>query len=165
MLPLALAILTSMDSTSRWLDDREQALWRELLAAKAKITRLIDEALQRGQGLTSPEFAVLVTLSETEGGKLRMRDICQSLEWDRSRASHQVTRMQRRGLVSKYQSRGDARGVEVRLTAEGRERLVRAAPEHVESVRRLVFDHLDEETAAALHKFCSAVIRSDDARG
>ncbi|MBC3186183.1 MarR family transcriptional regulator [Corynebacterium sp. zg-331] len=149
----------------RWLTEEEQALWRLLLAAMRKIDRVLDETLQVGQDLSASEFAVLVTLSEADGRVLRLRDLCQCLDWDRSRASHLVTRMVRRNLVAKGRSAGDARGVEVSVTEEGMERLRRAAPEHVESVRRLIFDHLTEEQAARLGEFLRGVLAVDNVPG
>lgn len=154
-----------MTKTPRWLNDDEQDLWRLYLATTRKISRAIDETLQKGQDLSASEFAVLVSLSEADGESLRLRDLCASLDWDRSRTSHQVTRMERRGLVTKCPSESDARGVEVRLTDDGRSRLVAAAPEHVESVRRLVFDHLSPEAAAGLRAFGEGVLAVDNVPG
>ncbi|MCG7278145.1 MarR family winged helix-turn-helix transcriptional regulator [Corynebacterium imitans] len=142
----------------RWLNDDEQELWRLMLAASRKISRVIDDTLQAESDLSSSEFAVLVSLSEAENHSLRLRDLCAVLDWDRSRTSHQVTRMEKRGLVTKAKSPGDARGVLVCLTDEGMRRLEAAAPEHVESVRRLVFDHMDPETAAPLRAFFTSVL-------
>ena len=130
----------------RWLSDEEQALWRLCLASVRKASRCIDETLQRGYELSTPEFAVLVSLSESPHHEIRLRDLCSDLNWDRSRTSHQITRMERRGLVRKQKCAGDARGVVVELTA------------HVESVRQLLFDHLTEEEARALKGFMEKVI-------
>ena len=47
---------------------------------------------------------------------MRLRDMCQELDWDRSRTSHQVTRMDKKGLVAKVKCAGDARGVNVEIT-------------------------------------------------
>ncbi|WP_115684844.1 MarR family winged helix-turn-helix transcriptional regulator [Corynebacterium senegalense] len=152
-------------STPRWLNDDEQALWRALLAAQRKVNRAIDETLQFGSDLSAPEFAVLVSLSEAEDHKTRLRDLCASLNWDRSRTSHQVSRMERRGLVSKCKSPGDARGVLVCLTEEGMSRLEQAAPEHVESVRRLIFDHLDPADVPALTRFLQGIEDVDNVPG
>ncbi|MEK0372248.1 MarR family winged helix-turn-helix transcriptional regulator [Corynebacterium mastitidis] len=149
----------------RWLTEDEQALWRLLLAAMRKIDRVLDETLQVGQDLSSSEFAVLATLSEVEGCSMRLRDLCCSLDWDRSRASHLVTRMVKRGLVTKGRSEGDARGVEVSVTEEGMRRLRSAAPEHVESVRRLIFDHLDAGRTDALAGFLRGVLAVDNVPG
>lgn len=153
-----LTMVRFMAIAPRWLTEEEQALWRLLLAAMRKIERVLDETLQVGQDLSSSEFAVLVTLSEAEGRRMRLRDLCQSLDWDRSRASHLVTRMVKRGLVGKGRSEGDARGVEVFMTDDGMGRLRRAAPEHVESVRRLIFDHLTDDQAGRLGEFLEGVL-------
>ena len=119
--------------------------------------RVIDETLQAGSDLSASEFAVLVALSEAEDHKLRLRELCSGLNWDRSRTSHQVTRMERRGLVTKNKGPADARGVLVNLTGEGMARLEQAAPDHVESVRRTVFDHLDPADVPALRRFLDGI--------
>lgn len=124
-----------------------------MLASARKIDRVMDETLQLGSRLSASEFAVLVSLSEARGCSMRLRDLCQSLEWDRSRTSHQITRMERRGLVVKRKSVGDARGVMVELTQDGMNRLTSAAPAHVEAVRRVAFDHMTAEQAAVLRQY------------
>lgn len=152
------AIVEDMATEARWLNDDEQALWRLILAGMRKIDRVIDDTLQACSDLSSSEFSVLVSLSEAEDQALRLRDLCAGLGWDRSRTSHQITRMERRGLVTKRKSEGDARGVIVSLTDEGMRRLRSAAPEHVESVRRVVFDHMTPQQHAQLKTFMEQVI-------
>ncbi|MCT1412768.1 MarR family winged helix-turn-helix transcriptional regulator [Corynebacterium sanguinis] len=154
-----------MAEQPRWLNDGEQELWRLMLAASRKVDRVIDETLQAGSNLSSSEFAVLVSLSEAEGKELRLRDLCAVLDWDRSRTSHQVTRMQRRGLITKCKSPGDARGVLVKLTDDGLTRVTHAAPDHVESVRRIIFDHLELEDIAALRRFFGGIMEVDNVPG
>ena len=124
-----------------WLSDEEQQLWRLLLDAERAANRCIEVTLQTRHQLTTAEFAVLVILSEAEGYCHRLRELCSELRWDRSRTSHQVTRMEKRGLVRKCKCEGDARGVLVHITEEGMKRLQAAAPDHVESVRKVVFDN------------------------
>lgn len=159
------AIVDDMATEARWLNDEEQALWRLILAGMRKIDRVIDETLLAGSDLSSSEFSVLVSLSEADGQCLRLRDLCAGLNWDRSRTSHQITRMERRGLVTKRKSEGDARGVVVSLTDEGMRRLRSAAPEHVESVRRVVFDHMEPEQYAHLKAFMEGVMAVDNVPG
>lgn len=150
-------MVRDMTATSRWLTDEERALWRSLLVAQRKVTRVIDDTLQRVADLSVPELAVLVALSEADGNRLRLRDLCVALGWDRSRTSHQVTRMQRRGLVAKGKCPNDARGVFVILTDEGRSRCTLAGPDYAETVRRLVFDHLDPADIPALRRFFDGI--------
>ncbi|MBZ8177054.1 MarR family transcriptional regulator [Corynebacterium poyangense] len=136
----------------RWLNDEEQQLWRLLLSAVRKMTRCMDVTLQEESGISASEFAVLVNLSESGPEGMRLRDLCRGLDWDRSRTSHQITRMERRGLVDKTRCEGDARGVLVTITGDGIRRLEQAAPEHVESVRRLLFDNLSKEQSTVIHQ-------------
>ena len=152
------AIVEDMATEARWLNDDEQSLWRLILAGMRTIDRVIDDTLQAGSDLSSSEFSVLVSLSEAEDQALRLRDLCAGLDWDRSRTSHQITRMERRGLVTKRKSEGDARGVIVSLTDEGMRRLRSAAPEDVEIVRRVVFDHMTPEQHVQLKTFMEQVI-------
>lgn len=150
-----------MTNSPRWLSDEEQALWRLILGGIRHLERGLEETLQQDSGLGASEFAVLVTLSEAEGRALRLRDLCQQLEWDRSRASHQITRMERRGLVTKQKCPEDARGVLVVLTDDGMSRLEAAAPGHVESVRRLVFDHITEEEQKFIGSFFQKIVDTE----
>lgn len=154
-----------MSDSPHWLSDAEQDLWRLMLATARKISRALDDTLQADSNLSTSEFSVLVSLSEVDGCTMRLRDLCGALEWDRSRTSHQVTRMEKRGLVSKQKSPGDARGVLVALTEDGLQRLEAAAPGHVESVRRLVFDHLDDADIPALTRFFQGVLGAQTGPG
>ena len=104
-------------------------------------------------------------MSEAPEQHLRLHELCTQLEWDRSRASHQVTRMEKRGLLYKEPDAVDARGINVCVTHVGLEHLRRAAPEHVESVRRMVFDHLQPEDVPALRRFFNGVLQAKNLPG
>ena len=67
--------------------------------------------------------------------------------------------MEKRGLLTKEPDEDDARGIQVCVTHVGLEHLRRAAPEHVESVRRMVFDHLQPEDVPALRRFFAGVLQ------
>lgn len=150
-----------MTEDPRWLSDDEQAFWRLLLAARTTLMRTVEDSLLASSGLSSPEYAVLVVLSEADDYCIRLRELRSQLGWDRSRISHQITRMARRGLVVKEKSPGDGRGVIVRLTDAGFERLERAVPDHVETVRHLVFDHLDPADIPAIRRFLEGVVATE----
>lgn len=131
-----------------------------LLGAMRKIDTGIDETLQTSSELSSSEFAVLVALSEAPERELRLRAMGLQLGWDRSRVSHLITRMEKRGLVNKHRCGSDGRGTIVSLSRSGMRRLKAAAPLHVESVRSLVFDHLDDQDHEPLRRFLEGVMTS-----
>ena len=126
-----------------WLNDDEQTLWRAMMDAAKAVERAMDTRLLTTEEISSADFSVLVQLSEGDGGVVRMRELCEGLKWDRSRMSHQITRMEKRGLVTKLRCANDSRGIDVELTAHGRDVIERAAPDHVRMIRSIVFDQLD----------------------
>ena len=100
--------------------------------------------------MSAADYAVMVPLSEAPNGQLRTKDLGIALGWDRSRTSHQVTRMVKRGLVAREFCEDDARGSTVRLTPAGKAAIEKAAPKHVALVRQLFFDPLSDDELDAL---------------
>src|SRR4051812_45675926 len=132
-----------MDS-SRWLNDKQQRVWRSWLATSARLPAALHRELQADAGLSLPDFDVLVQLTDDPEGRVRITDLARALTWERSRLSHHVTRMERRGLLRREECPDDGRGALVVLTDEGRAAIVAAAPAHVDTVRALLFDQLTD---------------------
>ncbi|TWF74996.1 DNA-binding MarR family transcriptional regulator [Pseudonocardia hierapolitana] len=121
---------------ARWLDEREARAWRGMIGVLQRLTAVLERQLVQDAGLSGAEYTLLVPLSEAPGGVLRARDLGRMVGWERSRVSHQVTRMEKRGLVAREECGEDARGSMVRLTDAGRTAIVAVAPAHVAAVRR-----------------------------
>jgi DNA-binding MarR family transcriptional regulator len=85
-------------------------------------------------------------------------EVGDALAWEQSRVSHQLARMQRRGLITREGCATDARGAFAVLTTAGRAAIERAAPAHVEQVRQLVFDELSHEQVSALTEITTRVL-------
>jgi DNA-binding MarR family transcriptional regulator len=100
--------------------------------------------------MSAADYAVMVPLSEAPNGQLRTKDLGIALGWDRSRTSHHVTRMVKRGLVAREFCEDDARGSVVGLTPAGSAAIEKAAPNHVALVRQLFFDPLSDDELDAL---------------
>lgn len=130
---------------SGWLDEREARVWQAYRDVVRDLQSAFDRQLADDAGLSGADFALLAPLSESPEEVLRTRDLGLMVGWGRSRISHQVSRMQKRGLVVREDCADDARGSMVRLTPDGRAAIETAAPEHVNTVRRLFFDPLSDE--------------------
>jgi DNA-binding MarR family transcriptional regulator len=137
-------------ATPRWLDAREQAAWRAYLEMNASLTARLNREMQEQSGISIADFSVLVQLSEHADARMRVLELARALGWEKSRLSHQLTRMQQRGLVERSYCSEDRRGAFVVLTDKGRDTVAGAAPRHVESVRRYVFDGLSADQIDAL---------------
>jgi DNA-binding MarR family transcriptional regulator len=131
-----------------WLDAEEQRLWRRWLLLYARLTATLSRELEADCGLSLQDFEVLARLTDEPTAKLRINQLAFLLDWERSRVSHHVRRMQRRGLVEREECPEDNRGAFVVLTPAGRGAIEQAAPGHVRTVRRIVFDTL---TSQELH--------------
>ena len=146
------------DRMNRWLTDDEQRAWRGLLRMTSQLNARMNRQLQEGYGVSLADYDVLVVLSEAPAARLRVFEIADALTWEQSRVSHQVARMQRRGLLAREECPSDARGAFVVLTTGGRAAIERAAPAHVHTVRQLVFDGLSPDQLAALTAITSGVL-------
>ena len=112
--------------------------------------------------MSQSDYSVLVSLSEAEGSGLRARDLGAALGWDRSRVSHQVRRMEGRGLVAKNDCAEDGRGTIVTLTETGAQAIGEVAPLHVEKVRELFIDALSADEVEALTDIYERVVSRID---
>ena len=141
-----------------WLSADEQRIWRTYVRMSSLLPAQLNRQLQRDSGLTLPEYEVLVQLSEAPGRRLRPFQICEALNWEQSRLSHQLTRMQRRGLVTRQECEADGRGAFVCLTAAGASSIESAAPGHVAAVRQLIFDRLSDAELAVFEQACATIL-------
>jgi DNA-binding MarR family transcriptional regulator len=135
---------------TRWLDDDQQRAWRSYLRMQGKLSAHLNRRLQTDSDISLADFDVLVHLTDAEGGRMRVLELARVLDWEKSRASHHLARMQRRGLITREECTEDKRGAFVVLTREGQRVIEEAAPQHVEVVRRVVFDDLTPEQVEML---------------
>ncbi|WP_018157678.1 MarR family winged helix-turn-helix transcriptional regulator [Demetria terragena] len=134
---------------TEWLHDDEQRIWRQWLRAHTLLTVELGRRLQP-HGLSLPDYAILVGLTDAPDGRLRMSELAHIVQWDRSRLSHHIKRMEQRGLVERENCSEDKRGAYLRITAAGQTVMDKAAPDHVDSVRASFFAGLTDEELATL---------------
>ncbi len=143
-------------SPARWLSTDQQLVWRSYLDAVSRIDQHLDERL-RPFGLDLGEYEILVRLSESDGRRMRMSDLADAARQSRSRLTHTVSRMEKKGLILRTPCPDDRRGVIAQLTEAGVDLLTEAAPEHVASVRDVFIDVVDPDDFAALGRAMAAV--------
>ena len=129
------------DGQPHWLTDEEQQAWRATVQLSQMLLRQLDRDLTT-HGLNGRDYEIMVELSEAPEHRLRMTDLADATAQSRSRLSHQITRMEKRGLVRRDDCEGDKRGTFAVLTKAGFEAIERVAPYHVEQVRRHYIDRL-----------------------
>ncbi len=132
------------------VSDEDWGLWRDFVAMHRHLARELDRQLQRDAAISQADFSVLVVLSEAPDRRLRTGELAELLAWEKSRVSHQVARMESRGLLERTECDTDGRGTWVGLTNDGRRTLLAATREHSAAIRALFFDNLHQAEKAAI---------------
>ena len=144
------------------VSEDEWDVWRAFHAMRRQLDLVLDRHLQQDAGISGPDYEVLLTLFEAPRNQLRSRELSELLGWEKSRLSHQVTRMEARGLVQRTECDTDARGTWIGITALGRRTTLGAMRDHALTVRRLFFDVLTDEEQAVLRSVSSRVLDTID---
>ena len=148
----------TQESEPRWLSGPEQAAWRSLNSLTIRLRAALEADLERTAGLNLFEYLVLSGLSEEPGWSLRMSELSARADSSLSRLSHAVSRLEKRGLVTRAPDPLDGRCTEARLTRLGWDKIVASAPAHVRAVRRLVIDPLDADELRQLQSASEKVL-------
>ncbi len=149
--------LLSMEAR-RWLTPAEERAWRAYRRMRARLDLQLARDLATDTGLSEADYDVLSSVSEADGQRLRLKELADSMLWSQSRLSHHVARMQQRGLVVREECASDGRGAVVALTRTGWRTIRKAAPGHVESVRRHLIDLLSPEEVETLGRIAEKVV-------
>ncbi|AEY86282.1 MULTISPECIES: MarR family winged helix-turn-helix transcriptional regulator [Streptomyces] len=115
-------------------------------------------SMQSEFGLSATDYTVLAELTRAPNDRLRVMELAKVLGWEKSRVSHHLSRMVKRGLLTREDCADDGRGAYVAVTAAGRAAIEAAAPRHVEDVRRLFLDHLTPGQVVLLAEITDTVI-------
>ena len=149
----------------RRLDEIEMDAWRAFLAASTSVTARLNRELEAGCGISMHEYEILVRLSEAPEQTLRMSTLAEHVSHSRSRLTHTVRRLENVGYVERSSCDSDRRGVNCALTPAGLDFLRRAAPVHLDGVRRHVIDRLSREQQVALAELMKVVAQAPDDSG
>ena len=147
-----------MSEETPWLSSEQLRAWMALNAMIEILPAAIDVQLKRDAGLNGFEYVVLAGLSEAPGRALPMTDLAVFATGSRSRLSHAVDRMERKGWVTRRPAETAGRRMEAVLTDAGMAKVVAAAPGHVREARRLVIDALDDKEIAQLDTIARTIV-------
>ncbi|GAA4189767.1 MarR family winged helix-turn-helix transcriptional regulator [Gryllotalpicola kribbensis] len=130
------------------LSDEEARIWHAWKRASDTVRARVAEEIGAATGLSDPDFGILTRLEDLGDGTLRQSELAASMGWHRSRLSHQLTRMEERGLVLRDAAAGP--GVTVSLTPAGSAAVAAARPVHAEAVRRHLVSRIPSAELARL---------------
>lgn len=152
----------------RRLPTKEQLrVWRDYIETAEAIRSRLASRMQRESSLSLGDYQVLLALSEADGQKLRSSELAARIDWDRSRLSHHVGRMERRGLIGREECIEDSRGAHVVLTEAGAQAFRSGSISHLQAVHDTFIAALTPEQLAQLDEVTTALrdhMQTGDAR-
>lgn len=148
-------------AATKWLNDTEMLAWRSFVTTSADLIRTIEKDLEPF-GLDFGDYQLLVMLSEAPDQRLKLCDLAKTLRLSRSGLTRRMEGVVKAKLVSRQQSEHDARSTFAQITPKGMTLLQRAAPAHVESVRRRMIDLLTDVEARAIGSAFTKISRRLD---
>ena len=125
-----------------------------LTLLEARLARELTEET----GLSMADYTVLSNLAEAAGRRWRITALAERMRWSQSRLSHQITRMERRRLVTREGVAEDGRGAFVVLSPIGLRAIAAAAPGHFSSVRRHLIALLTQDQLRTLGDISELVV-------
>ena len=134
---------------TNWLSPAEMTAWRSFIKTTGDLLRAIEHELEPF-GLDMGDYQLLAMLSEAPGQQLRMCDLADALRLTRGGLTRRMEGVVKKKLVSRVQSSEDGRVAFAQMTAKGVATLNAVAPEHVETVRRLMIDLLTPAEVKAI---------------
>ena len=144
-----------MPTEPDWLNAGEDRAWRAFMHARDQLNARVNQHLLQDFGLSGADYEILAVLSELPEGRMPAQELGALVGWEKSRLSHQIRRMQDRGLVAREANPADGRSAMICLLPAGRRAIQDAAPQHVRNVRRHftdLFTPAELDTLAALNE-------------
>ncbi|RQX16098.1 MarR family transcriptional regulator [Micromonospora ureilytica] len=135
----------------------ELRIWRDFIETTAALGSRLESRLQNDSSLSTGDYAVLLALSEAEGQAMRSSELAAHIGWERSRLSHHLGRMERRGLIRRQECATVPRGAEVSLTTAGAEAFKGATFPHLRAIRELFVDALTPEQIVTAGEIATAL--------
>ncbi len=146
------------EQRGRRLPTRAQLrIWRDFIETTEALRAELASRLQSECALSPGDYAVLLALSEAPQRRLRSSELATEIGWERSRLSHHLGRMERRGLIRREECAADSRGAEIVLTDGGAESFRAATVPHLSAVRELFVDALTPQQLAAAGELAAAL--------
>ena len=127
----------------------ELRAFRAFIETTEELRSLLGGRIQSESGLSTGDYGVLLALSEADGHRIRSSDLADRIGWERSRLSHHLGRMERRGLIAREECITDNRGAEIVLVAAGADAFRASNAPHLHAIRELFVDALSPEQLTA----------------
>jgi DNA-binding MarR family transcriptional regulator len=132
-------------------------VWREYIETAEALRSLLASRMQAESSLSLGDYQVLLALTEDSGATVRSSELAAKVGWERSRMSHHLGRMEKRGLIRREECAEDSRGANVLLTERGSKAFREGSRPHLQAVQQLFMAALSADQLAQLDQITAAL--------
>ncbi len=122
------------------------------------VVKYLERRMEEQHGLPLSWFDVLIQLTESPEGKLRMGELADSVLLTRSGITRLVDRMIGAGLVDREPCPGDRRGYYAVITQKGKDTIERVGPDHSKDAWEVFLGHINESEAVLMGNVFNQVL-------
>ena len=140
------------------LTENELGAWRAFLYAYSSVVPRLDDELS-AEGLTLNQYEVLLWLSRSKDGAMRMTDLAGRIVLSPSGVTRAVDQLEKKGLVERVVCASDRRGFLATLTRRGRATFRRASKLHVRGIREHFLSHLSSSEQKSLASSLERIVK------
>lgn len=146
------------------LTKEEMRIWHMWKSSFQSIFGRVIKEMTEQTGLSEGDYGVLDRLALLGNGSLRQQELADSMDWDKSRLSHHLTRMEKRGLVMRKPLQSD-RGIQVMITSAGQSKLEEARPVVSQAIRKHFLDQLTAQDIESITKLAERTRTAHSSEG
>ncbi|MBZ0295576.1 MAG: transcriptional regulator [Anaerolineae bacterium] len=140
------------------LTESQKVVWASYQRLRLRLSERLNRELAEATGLSEADFEILSVLTESSDETMRALSLRCGLEWEKSRLSHQLRRMETRGLLVREECVEDNRGTVIRVTERGRKLAEEAKRCYEDAVQRYVTDVLTDDQLEALGDIAEVIL-------
>jgi DNA-binding MarR family transcriptional regulator len=132
--------------------------WRSFHQMRTQLLGYLVRRLYQHSHLTEAEYIILIVLYESKK-PIRIKEMSQIMNWEMSRLSHQITRMEAVGLLQKKVCEEDPRRFEIKITDKGRTMIQKAFPLQELEIKHCFGDILTEDQLNSLIEISGVICK------
>jgi DNA-binding MarR family transcriptional regulator len=139
---------------SEWMPDHalepgQLQAYFALMEVVSLLQYAVRQQLQAEGDLSYVQFEILAKLAYADH-PATMTELADGVVYSRSGLTHQAGLLAKQGLITRAAAPDDQRATVVDITEEGRARVSKVLPGHVQVLRELLFDFLDDRDVRTL---------------
>ncbi len=140
-------------------NDLQVEAWMAFHAIRVNVIPPLARHLSEHCGLSEAEYQVFIGLRSTPEMELKPSQLAEELGWELGRLSHQISRMEAKGLLMRKQCPVDARSCFIGMTKKGKALIDKALPLQLKEVKRIFGDALTSQQMKNLIEISESIVK------